>query len=1096
MNAPKSPIEVTEHSAKAESTLNIFFSLSLDLCCITGEDGYFQQLNPTWENVLGWTMLELRHTPWIELVHPDDVEVTLNTEEQCSQQGLVEYENRYRHKDGSYRWLSWRVSQAEDGLLYRVAKDITAAKQTEEASRDITPRKQAEQNWQQAVAELTEWNNRYEAAGQINGLLLYEWNSQTEEVIWGSNVEQVFGYSREELSGSIEQWMELFHPDDLDKVIQELNRVIVTKEPLHIEYRLRQKDGTYITIEDNGKFYPDSAGNLNRMVGFVANITKRKQAETELQKAYQQVELLVDNSPLAILEWDKEFHLQRWSKQAEQIFGWKATEVLNKHPREWRFVYAEDAQRVDRILRQLIDGTIQCTVDENRNYTKDGRTVYCQWYNSAIFDESGNLVSILSLVLDITERKQAEATLQQVMNELETRVEERTAQLQQTNEKLSAEIAERQRTEAALRQSEEQFRRVFNEAPIGMGITGKDKRFFRMNQALVEMLGYSESDFISLTCEDITHPEDWERLLPYLDQIAKGEIDRFQVEERFLKKNQEILWGNLTSMMLRDESGEVLYGLGMVEDITERRQAEAALRQSEEQFRRVFDEAPIGMSLAGLDNRYIRVNRAFYEMLGYTESELMALTFEAITYSEDLALEIPCIEQLIRGEIDSFDLEKRYCKKNQEIVWVNLTLIALRDQAGVVLYTLAMIQDITERKQAEAAVRQSEARYRAIIEDQTELICRYKPDGTLTFVNDAYCRYFNKQRSELLGHNFMPIIAEEDQAVVTHKFSSLSVEQPIVTYEYRVILPSAEMCWQQWTDRAFFDDSGILIEFQGVGRDITKLKQAEAEVLKALERERELSELRSGFVSLVSHEFRTPLTTIQSSAELLERYNHKLSDEKKHNHYRRIQNAVQRMTQLLEDVLTIGKAEAGKLIFTPSPLDLVAFCRDLVESLQMSTKPQYKLNFVVVGDGSDAQMDEKLLGHILTNLLTNAIKYSPEGGTVQFDLICDALRACPLGDRFLLPERGDRTWAVFRIQDSGIGIPPQDIEYLFESFGRASNVGTIPGTGLGLAIVKRCVDLHGGQITVESEVGVGTTFTVTLPLQSQPSIDQAVNSEQ
>jgi PAS domain S-box-containing protein len=509
----------------------------------------------------------------------------------------------------------------------------------------------------------------------------------------------------------------------------------------------------------------------------------------------------------------------------------------------------------------------------------------------------------------------------------------------------------------------------------------------------------------------------------------------------------------------------------MVEDITERRQAEAAVRQSEEQFRRVFDEAPIGMSLAGLDNRYLRINRGFFEMLGYTGSELMALTFMDITHGEDLEWEIPFMEQLINGEIDHFALEKRYLKKNQEIVWVNLTLIALRDQAGFVLYTLAMIEDITVRKQAQEALQQSEARYRAIIEDQTELICRYKPDGTLTFVNETYCRYFHKQRSELIGHNFMPLIPEEDQPSVTQSFSSLGVEQPIVTHEHRILLPSGEIRWQQWTNRALFDDSGNILEFQAVGRDITKLKQAEAEIVKALERERELSELRSGFVSLVSHEFRTPLTTIQSSAELLERYNHKLSEEKKQNHYRRIQHAVQRMTQLLEDVLMIGKAEAGKLKFTPSPMDVVAFCRDLVESLQMTVPPQYKFNFVVIGDGSDAQMDEKLLGHILTNLLTNAIKYSPDGGTVQFDLVCD------------------RTWVIFRIQDSGIGIPPQDLEGLFESFGRASNVGTIPGTGLGLAIVKRCVDLHKGEITVESEVGVGTTFTVTLPLKSQPSID-------
>ena len=1071
MNAPKFPIEDNKYSAKAESALNRFLTLSFDLFCITQENGYFQQLNPAWENVLGWTVSELQNSPWLELVHPDDVELTLNSEKLYFQNSFVEYENRYRHKDGSYRWLSWRVSNTEDGLVYRVAKDITAAKQVEEVAvfsaegRNDSAPQAVELDLQRAVAELTEWKNRYEAAGQINGLLLYEWNSQTEEIIWGSNVEQVFGYAEEELSGSLELWMELIHPDDLEKVIQELNRVIATKERLHVEYRMRQKDGSYIILEDNGRFYPDSAGHLNRMVGFIANITEGKQAQIELKKAYQQLQLLVDNSPLAILEWDQEFRLQRWSKQAEKIFGWKASEVLNHHPQEWRFVYEEDSPRVDHILGQLLNGTLQRTVDENRNYTKDGKIVYCEWYNSALFDESGNLVSILSLVLDISDRKQTEAVLQQVMTDLETRVEERTAELQQINEQLSAEITERLRTEVALRHSEEQFRRVFEEAPIGMALTSKDRRFFKVNQALVEMLGYSESEFMSLSCEAITHPEDWERIPPYLEQINQGEIDGFKVEERFLTNHQEIVWGNLTSMVLRDASGEILYGLGMVEDITERRQAEAAVRQSEEQFRRVFDEAPIGMSLASLDNRYLRINRSFFEMLGYTESELMALSFMDITHGEDLELEIPFMEQLINGEIDRFALEKRYLKKNQEIVWVNLTLIALRDQAGFILYTLAMIEDITVRKQAQEALQQSEARYRAIIEDQTELICRYQPDGSLTFVNDAYCRYFHKQRSELMGYSFMPMIPEDDQPLVTQNISSLCLEQPIVTHEHRIILPGGEIRWQQWTNRALFDESANILELQGVGRDITELKQAEAEIVKALERERELSELRSQFVSLVSHEFRTPLTTIQSSAELLERYNNRLSDEKKQNHYRRIQHAVQRMTHLLEDVLTIGKAEAGKLKFTPSPIDLVAFCRDLVESLQMSAKPQHQLNFVVIGDGSDAQMDEKLLGHILTNLLTNAIKYSPDGGTVQFDLVCD------------------RTWAIFRIQDSGIGIPHEDLERLFESFGRASNVGAIPGTGLGLAIVKRCVDLHKGEITVKSEIGVGTTFTVTLPLQ-------------
>jgi len=396
----------------------------------------------------------------------------------------------------------------------------------------------------------------------------------------------------------------------------------------------------------------------------------------------------------------------------------------------------------------------------------------------------------------------------------------------------------------------------------------------------------------------------------------------------------------------------------------------------------------------------------------------------------------------------------------------------IADHCAIAIYQAELHQqlqaELAERKQVEEALRQSEARYRAIVEAQTELICRFKPDGTVTFVNDAYCRYFNKQRCELIGQKFLPAMPSDDRELITENFRSLSQGHPINTYEHRIILPSGEVRWQQWSDRALFDEQGNFIECQAVGRDITKLKQAEADIRTALEKEKEVNELRSGVVSLVSHEFRTPLTIIQSSAELLEHYHHKFSEQKKQSHFTHIRNAVERMTQLLEDVLTIGKAEAGKLKFKPAPMDLVAFCDHIVENLQMSASSLHTLNFAIEGDCSDAQMDEKLLAHILTNLLSNAIKYSPKGGTVDFNLI------------------GTDGQAIFQVKDQGIGIPQEDIEKLFESFRRASNVSNIPGTGLGLAIVKKCVDLHGGEITVHSELGASTTFTVTLPLNNSP----------
>ena len=256
--------------------------------------------------------------------------------------------------------------------------------------------------------------------------------------------------------------------------------------------------------------------------------------------------------------------------------------------------------------------------------------------------------------------------------------------------------------------------------------------------------------------------------------------------------------------------------------------------------------------------------------------------------------------------------------------------------------------------------------------------------------------------------------------------------------------------------------------------------QAEEKMRQALEKEKELSQLKSLFVANASHEFRTPLATIRSSGELLERHCQDCMDEKKSKHFYRIQTAVNQMIQLLDNLLVIGKAEADKLEFNPAPLNLIKFCNNLVEELQLNAGSKHSLGkdahpqgmadvpkiivFTSRGDCTNACMDENLLRQILTNLLSNAIKYSPKGEIVTFELSCQ-----------------DKV-AIFRIQDRGIGISLEDQEQLFEPFYRAANVGTIKGTGLGLSIVKKCVDLHNSHIFVESEVGVGTTFTVTLPL--------------
>lgn len=254
-------------------------------------------------------------------------------------------------------------------------------------------------------------------------------------------------------------------------------------------------------------------------------------------------------------------------------------------------------------------------------------------------------------------------------------------------------------------------------------------------------------------------------------------------------------------------------------------------------------------------------------------------------------------------------------------------------------------------------------------------------------------------------------------------------------------------------------------QIQALEKEVLETQKSEAEARQILEAERELSELKSRLITTISHEYRTPLTVVLQSSEMLRHYSHRWPEEKKEKHFERIQDAVDRMRSLVENVLTFSKVEAGKLPFTPAPLDLEGFCRNLIEEQQLVASEQHTFTFTYHGSNTQLYLDAQLLRNILTNLLSNAVKYSPDGGTVSLVAHCY-----------------DNERVTFSLADSGIGIPPSEQQRLFETFFRASNVGTISGTGMGLAIVKKCVDQHGGQITVESKLGAGTTFHISLPL--------------
>lgn len=385
-----------------------------------------------------------------------------------------------------------------------------------------------------------------------------------------------------------------------------------------------------------------------------------------------------------------------------------------------------------------------------------------------------------------------------------------------------------------------------------------------------------------------------------------------------------------------------------------------------------------------------------------------------------------------------------------------------------------------EAGECKVALQNSEHHYATLAEIAPVGIFRMNGAGECVYVNDRWCKFTGLSAAEAMGTGWAKALHPDDRVQVLAEWHrAVQTKQPF-SAEYRFLKPNGEVVWVLGQSAVELDKEGKVVGHVGTLTNISQQKQAEA-ASRQSERlhhtlienvpneavalfDQELSELKSRFVAMTSHEFRTPLSTILSASELLEYYSHRWTEAEKLEQLHLIQASVHHMTQLLEDVLLIGKAEAGQLQSEPKVMDLSNLCASLITEIQFGLGSQHTLVFSCPPSGLDVVVDAKLLRQVLSNLLSNAIKYSNPGSQIFCRLVADS------------------TDAIVQIQDEGIGISPTDLSRIFNSFYRAKNVGATPGTGLGLAIVKRCLDLLGGEISVHSELGIGTTFTVRLPL--------------
>ncbi len=373
-----------------------------------------------------------------------------------------------------------------------------------------------------------------------------------------------------------------------------------------------------------------------------------------------------------------------------------------------------------------------------------------------------------------------------------------------------------------------------------------------------------------------------------------------------------------------------------------------------------------------------------------------------------------------------------------------------------------------ELKLQEEQLRISEARYHAIIEDQTELICRYLPDGRLSFVNGAYARYYGKNKGELIDRTFIPNIPEPDISMIIKSLKGISRDNPMVEYSHHIITPEGEIRWQHWTQRGIFSADGTLTEYQAVGFDISESKQMENDLQQARVAAESANIAKSQFLANVSHEIRNPMNGILGMTQLLEMT--ELTEEQR-EFVTALKLSGKNLLSLINDILDLSKIEAGKITIESAEFSLQN-CIDHVVLMQKS---------VIFGKGLTLDLEvseeipQQILGdqfrvkQILHNLLGNAVKFTSQGGiTISAQL---------------LEQQESSLLVQLAVQDSGIGISPENLDKIFKPFVQEDGSVTrkYGGTGLGLAISRSLAELMDGYISVESSADAGSCFKVTLP---------------
>ncbi|WP_445633902.1 histidine kinase [Nostoc sp. DSM 114161] len=1023
-------------------------------------------VNDRWSEMTGKPTQAALGTGWLNIILPEDRErLELAWSQRFWQTGLYRNEARYLQPNGTITWFYIQVLPETNpfGIVIGYIGTLT----------DITERKQAE-------SALQESERRYATLTEAAPVAIFRLDAVGQCIYVNDRWSQMTLRPTQSALGM--GWLEVLHPEDRQRLGWEWSLKFQQGRVNPTEFY--ESEGRHVRPDGSINWFyvqvlPEINGS-NEIIGYVGTLTDisdRKRTEEQLHHLSERLTLAISSGGFGIWEYDFAQNKQIWDERMYELYGLSSSDFNSSFDAWLNCIHPDDRHYMLEAIEQVLQGKQEYNV-EFRIVQPNGKIRFLKGYGIIKRNQQGEPVWMIGVNFDISDRKQAEQEL----------------------------IRNRDLLEA-----------IFNESADAIFLVDPQTLLtLDCNRQAVELFEAADkAQLINIDGQTLQHrPFSDSEIAAIVAEIESKGVWSLEIE--YVTLRGKIFWGNIAAKPIT-VAGRTI-NLIRLTDISDRKQAQEALAKYAREVEDLYNNAPCGYHSLDSEGRFIKVNETELQLLGYTREEMIGKPLvNFFTEASCLAFWVNYNRFQERGWVK--DLEYEMVCKDGRILPVLISATAVKDTDGRYLYNRATLFDISDRKQAEQELEESRKMLQTVLDTFPQRVFWKDRQSRFLGCNPAFARDSQIDPNDIIGKTdfelpwakWAHLYCADDAKVMNTRIPKLGYEEPLEG-------PNGEDLWVRTNKVPLTNSTGDVIGILVSHEDITDRKQAEAQLRQTNEQlanaNVELARatrLKDEFLANMSHELRTPLNAILGMSEGIAEGVFGSINERQTKAIATIERSGRHLLELINDILDLSKIESGKLELQPSDVPVKTLCdASLAFVKHMALKKNIRLNTHIATNFSTIQVDDRRLRQVLINLLSNAIKFTPEQGSVSLKVwLEEAGGAGEAGEAGGAGEVNSPlsppsphppispippSLLCFSVTDTGIGIAAEDIGKLFQPFIQldSSLNRQYSGTGLGLALVQRIAVLHGGTVSVSSEVGVGSCFTLRIPYRTSDGVSTTV----